>query len=166
MSVKNIIQYPNKVLLKKSKKIENLVEAKNIAKDLLDTLNASKIPGAGLAAPQIGISKNICVVRKFYNKDKYKDIVLINPNILKTSKELVNSLEGCLSIEDTYGYVYRHKKIKIEYTNLQGIKKTLKAEGFLSRVIQHEMDHLEGILFIQKLIDGKTYTEKELENQK
>ena len=163
MPIKNIIQHPNKILLKKSLPISNHNDAVEIAKDLLDTLENSKVPGAGLAAPQIGINKRVCVVRKFYGDNKYKDIVLINPTIIKYSKEKILSLEGCLSIKDTYGYVLRYKKIKISYTDLSGIKKTLKADGFLSRVVQHELDHLEGILFIQKLVDGKTYTEKELD---
>ena len=138
-----------------------------IAKDLVDTLNSSKIPGAGLSAPQIGINKRIFIARKFFNEDdnesKYFDYIIINPILKNKSQEKAKSLEACLSIDDVYGFVERHKKVGIVYTDIKGKKQVLKTGGFLSFVIQHEMDHLDVVLFIDKLIDNKTYTEKQID---
>lgn len=169
MAVKPILQIEQneKSLRTVCTNVTDFNEAKIIAKDLIDTLTASKIPGAGLSAPQIGILKNIFVARKFYNEQnsnsKYTDIVFINPKLKNFSKEKTKSLEACLSIFDVYGFVHRHKKIGVIYTDLNGKTQLLKTGGFLSCVIQHEMDHLNGVLFIDKLIDKKTYTEKQID---
>lgn len=169
MAIKPILQIEKdeKTLRKKCVDLTDFKEAEKIARDLIDTLNASKIPGAGLSAPQIGINKNIFVARKFYNEQdsnsKYIDFILVNPNLKNKSKEKVNSLEACLSIFDVYGFVERYKKIGVEYYNLDGKKQLLKTGGFFSNVLQHELDHLEGVLFVDKLINNKTYTEKQID---
>ena len=169
MAILPIFQHPNKddILRKKSVEAFDLKEAEKISKNLIDTLNNSKIPGAGLSAPQIGINKRIFIARKFFNEDEnnsnYIDYIIINPILKNKSKEKTKSLEACLSIDDAYGFVERYKKVGIVYTNLDGKKQILKTGGFLSCVIQHELDHLNGILFIDKLIDNKIYTEKEID---
>lgn len=169
MATKRILQIESdeKILRQKCVNITNFSEAVKIAKDLVDTLNASKIPGAGLSAPQIGINKNIFVARKFYNEQdnnsKYIDFIVVNPNLKNKSKEKIESLEACLSIFDVYGFVQRYKKIGIEYFDLKGQKQLLKTGGFFSNVLQHEMDHLRGILFTDKLINNKAYTEKQID---
>jgi peptide deformylase len=166
MSHKTVIQHPNEILRQKSIDVQDLSEAKTIARNLTDTLNDPNLPGTGLAAPQIGINKRIFVARQFINREEneiFKDIVMINPIIIKLSENTNTMLEACLSIKDTYGYVRRPNNIKVLYTDLKGDKVTLKTGGFLARVIQHEFDHLEGVLFIDKVEDDKTYTEKEVD---
>lgn len=166
MANKTIIQAPNKILKTKSTDITDMKEAKEIAKDLGDTLDNSEIPGVGISACQIGINKNIFIARKYSvrgDKEEYETEVFVNPKITNYSKKQTESIEGCLSIYDTYGFVNRAKSIKVEYLDLEGNKKTLKTGGFLAIVIQHEYDHLQGVLFTEKLIDNKIYTEKEID---
>jgi peptide deformylase len=128
-------------------KLEKLVQ------NLLDTVRDAKDPiGAGLAAPQIGVLNRVCIARRF--TDEYNDTdvnsiddrVLINPVIKKTSQEKVLGWEGCLSLPDLYVQVERFEKIKIEAFDVNGKKFKLNAAGFFARVIQHEMDHLDGKL--------------------
>lgn len=126
---------------------------------------ASQSDGVAISAPQIGIIKSIFVVGGMvFDKEfqegtkKLSDVstqnkVYINPVITKYSKDTESMEEGCLSIRGVYGNVVRPKKIVIEYYNEQGEKKTDRVGGFLSRVIQHEFDHLHGILFIDKVTD-------------
>lgn len=166
MAVKPIIQYPNKILRKVSKEVTDFKEAKSIAKDLSDTLKASKIPGVGLSAPQIGVNLRMFVVRKFVESAKgetFTEYTVINPKFVNSSAKKEKSLEACLSIADTFGYISRNKQVTIEYTDLHGKKQTLSGSRLLSYAIQHEIDHLDGVLFIDKTIDKKTYSEAEID---
>ena len=110
--------------------------------------------GAGLAAPQLGVLKRVCIARRFADSDNdtddvtLEDRVLINPILLKSSQEKVLGWEGCLSIPNSYVQVERAEKIKIEAYDVEGKKFNLNAAGFFARVIQHEMDHLEGKLIL------------------
>ena len=162
-----IIQHPNKILRNNSVEIIDFTEAANISKRLQKALTKSSVPGAGISAPQIGINKRIFIARKFFitkdNKEEHRNIIFINPTLLYASKKMQKSLEGCLSIYNTYGHVMRHKSIKMGYYDVLGKPRTLKAGGFFSTVIQHEIDHLNGVLFIDKLVDNKTYTESEVD---
>ncbi len=170
MSVKNIITIPNPILGKKTQKISGITdEIRKIAKDLLDTVKVAKDPeGAGIAATQIGISKSICVVRNFYedplnpSKISSDDIILINPKISNHSAEIEIDWEGCLSVPDKYGLVERFKKIKVTAKDLDGNVIKIKAEDYFARTIQHEIDHLEGILFTSK-VEGNTLSQKEFD---
>jgi peptide deformylase len=170
MAIKNIITDPNPTLLNKTQKIGEITdEIKAVAQDLIDTVKVAEDPeGAGLAATQIGISKRMCVVRNFYedpmepNKINSDDIVLINPKITHFSTEKETDWEGCLSVPDKYGLVERAKRIKVTAKDLDGNTIKIKAEGFFARTIQHEVDHLEGILFTSK-VEGKTLTQKEFD---
>jgi len=101
--------------------------------------------GVGLAAPQIGKNIRLCVINA-----KEGPICLINPKITKKSWTKEWGEEGCLSIPNVFGQVKRHKKITCQYFNLSGKVLKLSAEGLLARVIQHEVDHLDGVLFIDK----------------
>lgn len=171
MAIKNIIVDPNPILLNKTQKVGEITdEIKSIAQDLIDTVKVAEDPeGAGLAATQIGISKRICVVRYFYedpmdpNKINADDIILINPKITHFSTEKEIDWEGCLSVPNKYGLVERAKKIKVTAKDLDGNTIKMKAEGFFARTIQHEVDHLDGILFTSK-IEGKTLSQKEFDN--
>ncbi|MBW6441826.1 peptide deformylase [Patescibacteria group bacterium] len=166
MAVKKIVITPDPVLNKKTQKIGAITDdIKNIAQDLIDTVKVAEEPeGAGLAATQIGISKRICVVRNFFedplnpNEIMSEDIILINPKITHYSNEKETDWEGCLSVPDIYGMVERAKKIKVTAKDLNGDILKIKAEGFFARTIQHEVDHLDGILFTSK-VEGKTLSQ-------
>ncbi len=170
MAVKKIVTIPNPVLNKKTQKVGEIKEEiKKIAQDLIDTVKVAEDPeGAGLAATQIGVSKRMCVVRNFFedpmdeNKIRSDDIVLINPKITHFSTEKDIDWEGCLSVPDKYGKVERALKIKVTAKDINGDLIKIKAEGFFARTIQHEVDHLDGILFTSK-IEGETLTQKEFD---
>ena len=170
MSVKKILTTPNPILNKKTQKIGEITdEVRNLAQDLIDTVKVAEDPeGAGLAATQIGVSKRMCVVRNFFedplNPDEIKsnDIVLINPKITHYSDEKDLDWEGCLSVPDKYGKVERATKIKVTAKDIDGNTIKIKAEGFFARTIQHEVDHLDGILFSEK-IEGETLSQEEFD---
>lgn len=167
MAVKPIITIPNKILENPTEKVGNIDDTtKSIARDLLDTVLKAEDPeGAGLSANQIGINKRMCVVRNFYEDPKSgnvdsEDIVLINPKIISHSNDIETDWEGCLSVPEVYGQVPRFKKVKVKAKDMNGDTIRLTANGYFARVIQHELDHLDGILFTEK-VAGKTITESE-----
>lgn len=144
-------------------------ETNELIQNLLDTAIAAKDPAAaGLSAPQIGVPKQVCVVRRFMKdpanpeKEIIKNYVLVNPKIITLSKETDVQWEACLSIPNLYGAVERPIKIKLKALDENGDEIRMKTSGFLARVVQHELDHLEGILYTEKTI-GKPKTEKEIE---
>ncbi len=152
-----ILINPNPKLRQKSRQIKadeiQTAEFKELMLDMEKTM--LKKDGAGLAAPQIGQNIRLIVI----NQDK-KSLFLINPQITKRSWAREIEDEGCLSVLDKkgkiiYGPVERYKKINCIYLDAKGQKKKIKAEKMLARVIQHEIDHLNGILFIDKLVDKK-----------
>jgi peptide deformylase len=170
MAVVPIITIPDKRLLTKNEKVTEFdPKTKKIVQDLLDTLRSASSPeGAGIAAPQIGVLKRIVIVRNFIQnpdgseKPIIQEFVLINPRIFGESKETFVDWEGCLSVPNTYGRVARNKKIKVKAQDRNGTPIRLTAVGPFAAVIQHETDHLNGILFTTKVIE-KTVNEKELE---
>ncbi|NMB92134.1 MAG: peptide deformylase, partial [Parcubacteria group bacterium] len=134
----------NPLLRQKSKPVEHFTKE---VRDLISQMKIimEKSNGVGLAAPQIGIPLRVITCEiddKFY--------AFINPEIIKTSGKNISMEEGCLSLPDTYGEVIRPEKIAFRALNADGKKIKIKAFGLLSRVIQHEIDHLDGILFIDK----------------
>ena len=150
MAVKTIITEPNKILRQVSKPVETVNETEQILMDdMLDTMYAAK--GIGLAAIQIGIPKRIIVMDISKNEDKNEPMYFVNP-IIK-NKNIQKSIyeEGCLSVPGQFAEIERPSKCEVEYLDYHGQKKILKAEGLLATCIQHEMDHLEGILFIDYL---------------
>ena len=154
-----IITYPSSLLRKKSKKIKkfNEPEIKILSEELLGILK--KENGLGLAAPQVGQHLKMIAINT-----KQDDQIFINPKITFKSffrNEIAE--EGCLSLPNIFGLVKRAKKVKVKYYNLEGKKIKIKAEGLLARVFQHEIDHLNGILFIDKakeITKGKELLEK------
>ncbi len=169
MAVREIIKTPNPILKTKCAKVTEINdEIKNLIADLIDTAESARDPeAAGLASPQIGVSKKICIVRRFIstgNKKKFHidNIIMINPKIISTSRETDFDWEGCLSIPDKYGKVERSKRIKIKALNEMGEEFKMSASGYLARVIQHEMDHLDGILLTDRSI-GETKNEREID---
>ncbi len=150
MTVKNILTEPNNLLRKISEPVEKVGrDEKMLMDDMLETMYAAK--GIGLAAIQIGVPKRIIVMdlgREDGKKDPryFVNPVIKNKNLLKSTYE-----EGCLSVPNQFAEIDRPSKCEVEYLDYNGEKKILKAEGLLATCIQHEMDHLEGILFIDYL---------------
>ena len=150
MSVKTILTEPNKLLRQISVTVEKVGDdERNLMDDMLDTMYAA--PGIGLAAIQIGIPKRIIVIDIGRDKEKKEPMYFINPVIKNKNSEKAIYEEGCLSVPDQFAEIERPSKCEVEYLDYNGKKQLLKADGLLATCIQHEMDHLEGILFIDYL---------------
>ena len=150
MSIKTIIIEPNKLLRQVSKRVEKVgKDEQKLMDDMLDTMYDAN--GIGLAAIQIGIPKRIIVMDICKEEGKKEPRYFVNPviknkNLIKNTHE-----EGCLSVPDQFAEIDRPSKCEVDYLDYNGEKQLLKAEGLLATCIQHEMDHLEGILFIDYL---------------
>ena len=150
MSVKTILTEPNKLLRQISVTVEKVGDdERNLMDDMLDTMYAA--PGIGLAAIQIGIPKRIIVMDIGRDKEKKEPMYFINPVIKNKNSEKAIYEEGCLSVPDQFAEIERPSKCEVEYLDYNGKKQLLKADGLLATCIQHEMDRLEGILFIDYL---------------
>jgi peptide deformylase len=150
MSVKKILIEPNKLLRQVSKPVEKVGdEERKLMDDMLETMYAA--PGIGLAAIQIGIPKRIIVMDISRDDNKKEPRYFVNPIIKNKNKEKAKYEEGCLSVPDQFAEIERPNSCEVEYLDYQGKKQLLKADGLLATCIQHEMDHLEGILFIDYL---------------
>ena len=150
MTVKTILTEPNKVLRQVSLPVEKVGnEERQLMDDMLETMYHAK--GIGLAAIQIGIPKRI-IVMDIGNKEKKKEpMYFVNPIIKNKNSEYSIYEEGCLSVPNQFAEVNRPSECEVEFLDYDGNKKVLKASGLLATCIQHEMDHLEGILFIDYL---------------
>jgi peptide deformylase len=142
-----IVLHPNKILREKAEKVEKIdKEIKNLVKEMKKIMIQHK--GVGLAANQIG--KNLSIFVAYDNKKFY---TFINPEIVKFfGKEKIME-EGCLSVPNVWGQIKRYEGVVISYQDLFGKRKKLKAKGLLAQIIQHEIDHLNGVLFIDKAIE-------------
>jgi len=150
MPIKKILTEPDKILRQVSKPVEEVGKyEQSLMDDMLDTMYAAD--GIGLAAIQIGIPKRIIVMDISWSKGEKKPMYFVNPVIKKKDKEKSIYEEGCLSVPNQFAEIERPKKCEVEYLNYEGEKKLSKTEGLLATCIQHEMDHLEGILFIDYL---------------
>lgn len=143
---KGIIKYPNPVLRKKSEEVKEITEEiQNLGREMIQILTENQ--GIGLAAPQVGELKRIIVVQT-----ENQPRVLINPKIIKMSQDKILEEEGCLSFPGLFLKIKRAKIVEIEALDAEGNTIKIKAEGRLtSRILQHEIDHLDGILFIDRL---------------
>jgi len=150
MSVRKILIEPNKLLRQISKPVEKVGdEEKMLMDDMLDTMYDA--PGIGLAAVQIGVPKRIIVMDISRDENIKEPRYFVNPVIKNRNKEEARYEEGCLSVPDQFAEIERPKTCEVEYLDYDGKKQLLKADGLLATCIQHEMDHLEGILFIDYL---------------
>ena len=150
MTVKTILTEPNKVLRQVSIPVEKVgKEERVLMDDMLETMYDAK--GIGLAAIQIGVPKRIIVMDLAKEKDKKEPRFFVNPKIKNKDSLKSTYEEGCLSVPNQFAEIDRPKTCEIEFQDYYGEQKTLKAEGLLATCIQHEMDHLEGILFIDYL---------------
>lgn len=157
MSVKKILVVGkhDKILRTPSEPVKKINrEMKQLFEDIRDTIDAN--PAIGLAAPQIGVLKRVFGVRLSYEEDQKQDdmsppIIMVNPEILEMSEEVEHEYDACLSIPGMMGYTDRKIKIKVRYQDENGKKIEREFEGWDARVIQHEIDHLDGILFLDRL---------------
>jgi len=150
MSVKTILTEPNKVLRQVSMSVDKVGDVERaLMDDMLDTMYDA--PGIGLAAIQIGVPKRIIVMDISRDEDKKEPRYFVNPIIKKKNEEKAKYEEGCLSVPDQFAEIERPNTCEVEYLDYYGKKQLLKADGLLATCIQHEMDHLEGILFIDYL---------------
>ena len=166
MALRQILIEPNKILREKSLSVENVdKDIQILMDDMLETMYAA--PGIGLAAIQVGIPKRVIVLDIKQKEGQKNPIYLINPEIIEKSKNNSTYEEGCLSVPGQFAEIDRPDKCHVKYLDYYGEKKEIKAEGMLATCIQHEMDHLEGILFIDYLSKlKKTMIIKKLSKQK
>lgn len=152
MALLDIVTVPNKVLRTKAKTVKKVdQDIKNLIGNMVETMRDA--PGVGLAAPQVGILSRIIVVEWGDEEDQEapkKLYALVNPEITHHSKETVLGVEGCLSIPKFVGEVERSESITIRGLNQNGQPVKIDASGWLARIFQHEVDHLEGILFTDR----------------
>ena len=150
MAQRKIIIEPDTILRKKSEILEKVDnELRNLMDDMLETMYAA--PGIGLAAVQVGILKRLIVIDISKDKEKKNPLFLINPEIVSKSNKTSIYEEGCLSLPGYFAEIERPAECKIEYLNYEGKKSEIDANGLLATCIQHEVDHLNGILFIDYL---------------
>lgn len=149
MALREIITIPNPILRKKARKVTEFDRGfQELVNDMIETMREA--PGVGLAAPQIAVSERLIVVE--YGDDEDDDapkklFVVANPEITASSEEMVLGIEGCLSVPELVGEVERHEAIVVKGQNRYGKPTRIKADGWLARIFQHEMDHLDGVLY-------------------
>jgi len=156
MTLRTIVTLPDPVLKRKARPVAKFDKDLHILlDDMVETMRAA--PGVGLAAPQIGLSERIIVV-EYYPKEEDEEIedapkkvwTMINPEIVKASEETMLGAEGCLSIPGLVGEVERHAEVQVKGLNKHGKPMKVKAKGWLARIFQHEIDHLNGIMFTER----------------
>ena len=166
MTIQKILTEPNKILREKSLRVENVnKKIQQLMDDMLETLYAA--PGIGLAAIQVGVPKRVIVmdisksrndigrdkgdINKNEDKESKKPMYFVNPEIIWKSEDKFTYEEGCLSLPNQFAEIDRPKQCHVEYLDYNGRPKELRTDGLLATCIQHEIDHLEGILFIDYL---------------
>ncbi|MDP3995315.1 MAG: peptide deformylase [bacterium] len=143
-----LIYYPNPLLLKASKKVDDVKGALELCKTLIAAMEAEK--GIGISAVQIGEPVRAGIIHKDADASLSEHLIIINPKIFSASKDMEEGEEGCLSIPGVFGMVSRRKKIKVRYMDVEGVEHKIKATGLFARVLQHEIDHMDGVLFIDR----------------
>ena len=166
MAIKTILTEPNKILRQISNPVDHVgEEEQKLMDDMLETMYAA--PGIGLAAIQIGIPKRIIIMDISRKKENKNPLHFVNPEIVWKADEDIIYEEGCLSVPNQFAEINRPKKCHVKYLDYFGQPQLLKAQGLLATCIQHEIDHLEGILFIDYLSKlKKTMIIKKLSKQK
>ncbi|MBB1249014.1 MULTISPECIES: peptide deformylase [unclassified Rhizobium] len=150
MTIKPLIILPDPILRQTSALFEDVTpEVRTLAADMLETMYDA--PGIGLAAIQIGVPKRVVVIDLHKEGEEKKPQVFINPEILSSSDARSSYEEGCLSIPDYYAEVERPATIRVRYVDLDGKAQEIEAEGLLATCLQHEIDHLNGVLFIDHI---------------
>lgn len=146
---REIVMFGAKVLRQKCAPIKEVDdEIRDLVGDLFDSMRAAE--GVGLAAPQIGIARRVCIVDVSSQQPEYLPVALINPRIIASEGTQVGE-EGCLSFPDLYGDVKRAERVTVEALDINGETFTTTGDGFYARALQHELNHLDGVLFIDHL---------------
>tara|TARA_B100000945_G_C19975938_1_gene409823 strand:+ start:34 stop:558 length:525 start_codon:yes stop_codon:yes gene_type:complete len=154
MALRRILTVPDPMLRQKSIPVEKIdTNIKNLMNDMLETMYDA--PGIGLAAIQIGIAKRVVVMDVSKEADKKEPLYFVNPEITWKSSTSTTYEEGCLSIPNQFAKIKRADKCNVKYLDYDGVEKEIKAEGLIATCIQHEIDHLNGILFIDYLSNLK-----------
>ena len=167
MAVQQVVKMGNPILREKSLEVKETILSESFQRflaNLIDTMRVAN--GAGIAAPQVGILKRVFVMEmvantRYPNKESFPLYVAINPTIEFLSADLVDSWEGCLSIPNIRGMLKRHNHIKLTAYNIKGEKYEAELKGFAAIVAQHELDHLNGILLIDRMDNMKTLSFQE-----
>ncbi len=158
MTLRKIVTLPDPVLKRKARAVTKFDKnLQTLMDDMVETMREA--PGVGLAAPQIGLSERLIVVEYYEreedeeNEDAPKKVwALANPEIVKASEETLMGVEGCLSIPGLIGEVERHESVQVRALNRHGKPVKIKAKGWLARIFQHEIDHLNGVLFTERAV--------------
>lgn len=158
MAILDIVSVPDPILRRKARKVTDFgKDFQLLVTNMIETMRDA--PGVGLAAPQVAVSERLVVVEYADDEDDESEestaavkklYVLVNPEIVEVSEEMVLGVEGCLSVPDLVGEVDRYESIVVKALNRHGKPIKVKAEGWLARIFQHEMDHLEGILYTDR----------------
>jgi len=166
MTLRKILTEPNQILRQKSLLVTEIdTDLQKLMDDMLETMYAA--PGIGLAAIQVGVPKRVIVLDLSPKKEPRKPMYFINPEIISKSEHNASYEEGCLSVPGQFAEIERPKKCHIKYLDYFGQSKEMEAEGMIATCIQHEIDHLEGILFIDYLSKlKKSMIVKKLSKQK
>ncbi len=173
MTLRTIVTLPDPVLRRKARTVTTFDKnLQTLIDDMIETMRDA--PGVGLAAPQVGISDRLIVVEYYENEEaeeaedetRKKVWAVLNPEIVKASDEMVMGVEGCLSIPNIVGEVERHDAIHIKGLNRRGQPIRIKAQGWLARIFQHEIDHLNGVVFTDRAVKvWQPETEEEKEDR-
>ena len=166
MGIRKILIEPDPILRQKSLEVKTVdKDLKNLMDDMLLTMYSA--PGIGLAAIQVGVPKRVIVIDLSREKENKNPMFFINPKIISKSENWATYEEGCLSVPGQFAEIDRPDQCHIEFLDYNGKKQKMQVEGLLATCIQHEMDHLEGILFIDHLSKlKKSMIVKKLSNQK
>jgi peptide deformylase len=152
MTTKKIYPFTEAVLREEAQPVETFDKGlQQLIEDMIETMRAA--PGVGLAAPQIGIPKRVIVVEFGHEDDETVPeqlYVLVNPEIVKQSKHMVSGVEGCLSVPGFTGQVERAQVVTVQGQDQYGKKVKLRAQGWLARIFQHEIDHINGVLYTDR----------------
>jgi peptide deformylase len=169
MTVREIITLPDPVLRLKARKVPVVDDkVRQLINDMIETMRVA--PGVGLAAPQVGDSRRVIVVEYAEPPEQEGESAkppklypLVNPEIVRHSQDLITGVEGCLSVPGLIGQVERFDAVTVKGLNRQGQPVRIKAAGWLARIFQHEMDHLDGTLFIDRATEVWQGEEKDIE---
>lgn len=150
MSTREIVWAPDKVLKTKCTPVENIDnEIRQTLDDMLETMYAA--PGIGLAAPQVGLTKRLIVIDVAAKDEEPQPLKIVNPEIVWASEEESTYEEGCLSLPGHYADVTRPAAVRVKYLDETGASREIEADGLLATCLQHEIDHIDGVLFIDHL---------------
>lgn len=161
MALRNIRTQGDSILEKKCKVVTEMTDrVADLIDDMFDTMYEAC--GVGLAAPQVGILKRICVID--VSEEGEQPLCLINPEIVSFSEETQTGYEGCLSVPGKSGVVTRSNKVRVKYLDEKMEEQEIEGEGLLARALQHEIDHLDGKLYVS-MVEGRLYDNSELEDE-